>query len=94
MSPLHVTGDLDAIDARLPETAETALQYLSQCIVSLIVVAVVFPWIIVPLIPVVMLFVYVARWVEELMCALAAVFTPIAAIFLNVRAQVLQEVRA
>jgi hypothetical protein len=59
------TGDLDAIDTRLPETSETSLQYLSQCAISLVVIAVVFPWFLLPLVPILWTFIYTARYFRK-----------------------------
>lgn len=58
-------GDLDQIDTRLPETSETSLQYLSQCSLSLLVVAIVFPLFLIPLVPITATFIYTARYFRK-----------------------------
>jgi ABC-type multidrug transport system fused ATPase/permease subunit len=54
-------GDLDQLDTRLPDILEMALQYLIQCVLSLVVVATVLPWFLVPMAPIMVVFIYVAR---------------------------------
>ena len=54
-------GDLDSIDTRLPDSSENSMQYLSQCVLSVVVIVVVFPWFLVPLGPITALFIYTAR---------------------------------
>ena len=49
------------MDTRFPELSEVALQYLTQCVMSLVVIAVVFPWFLVPCFPLMVLFIFIAR---------------------------------
>lgn len=64
IAPVHV-GDLDSIDTKLPETAEVSLGYLAQCVLSLAVVSIVFPWFCLPMVPIMGLFIYVARYFRK-----------------------------
>lgn len=58
-------GDLDSIDTRLPESSENSMQFLSQCILSVVVVTIVFPWFLIPLGPIAALFIYTARYFRK-----------------------------
>ena len=58
-------GDLDLIDARLPEVADVAPFLLLQCAVSLVLIAAVFPWFLLALLPVGYLFFFIARCVNR-----------------------------
>ena len=56
-----VSGDLDLVDTRLPEVLEIALQLFNQCLLSVVVISVVFPWFLLPLIPIVATFYFITR---------------------------------
>jgi ABC-type multidrug transport system fused ATPase/permease subunit len=58
------SGDLDLVDTRLPDVSEIALQYLSQCAVSLVIICIVFPWFIAPMVPLLVVFYFITRCVE------------------------------
>jgi hypothetical protein len=64
-------GDLDLVDTRLPDVSEIALQYMSQCAVSLVVICIVFPWFIAPMVPLLVVFYFIARY-RDLGCPVTA----------------------
>lgn len=46
------TGDLDSIDSALPSSIEQASEYLVQCLLAIVLIAAVFPWFLVALVPI------------------------------------------
>lgn len=59
------SGDLDGVDTRLPETSEISLQYLGQCLLSIVIIIIVFPAFLIPLVPITLLFIYTARYFRK-----------------------------
>jgi hypothetical protein len=49
------------LNSPTPDIVELAMQYTTQCVVSLGVVASVLPWFLVPMVPLMTLFLYIAR---------------------------------
>ena len=55
------TGDLDTIDQALPPTLETCLEFVTQCALSVVLIAAIFPWFIVAVVPLFALFIFITR---------------------------------
>jgi ABC-type multidrug transport system fused ATPase/permease subunit len=50
------SSDLDAIDVMLPQVTQTCLELVTQCLLSVVVIAVILPWFLIPLVPLAVVF--------------------------------------
>lgn len=55
------TGDVDVVDNTLPASLETALDYIVTCVLSVVLIAAIFPWFLIAAMPLLFMFVFITR---------------------------------
>jgi ABC-type multidrug transport system fused ATPase/permease subunit len=59
------TGDMDAVDVLLPTSMEQAAEYLTMVLLSIVVIAAVFPYFLLPLVPIASIFLFITQFFRK-----------------------------
>jgi ATP-binding cassette subfamily C (CFTR/MRP) protein 5 len=59
------TGDMDLIDSAMPPNIEQASEYQVQVLLSIVLIIAVFPWFLIPLVPIAATFTFIAQYFRK-----------------------------